>query len=93
MAERLTIGSGALLRRDRIARPKPPLLAPRRLAAGAAGALPTRKIGEFLATFGDFVHQIWLYRAKSWPYASVYGTEGHRFESCRARLDTGISPA
>jgi AraC-like DNA-binding protein len=39
----------------------------------------------FWRLLGDLVLNIWLVRAKSRAKASVYGTEGHRFESCRAR--------
>jgi hypothetical protein len=39
----------------------------------------------FWRLLGDPVPKIWLARAKSRPQSSVYGTEGQRFESSRAR--------
>jgi hypothetical protein len=39
--------------------------------------------------FGDLGRRIWLARAKSCATASVYGTEGQRFESSRARCRKG----
>ena len=40
---------------------------------------------SFWRLFGDNKSWLSLSRAKSCAAASVYGTEGHRFESCRAR--------
>jgi hypothetical protein len=46
-----------------------------------------RKIGEFLASSWRVAGIGWLWRAKFGSIAAVYGTEGHRFESCRARSE------
>jgi hypothetical protein len=55
------------------------------------GRSPARPPGSiFWRIFGALGGQIGLARAKFVPYAAVYGTEGHRFESCRARCSRAI---
>jgi len=46
---------------------------------------------NFWRLFGALHALIWLCRAKSIPRASVYGTEGQRFESFRARSGTPVN--
>ena len=45
-------------------------------------------IVSFWRLSGDPTLRLWLSRAKSRQHASVYGTEGQRFESSRARYLT-----
>ena len=46
-----------------------------------------RVSGEFLASWD---HGFGSTQPNITPWLSVYGTEGHRFESCRARFPTGF---
>src|SRR2546427_10510414 len=48
-------------------------------------------IQNFWRLFGAPVPGIWFSRGKSRVTAAVYGTEGHRFESCRARSRTPVN--
>jgi hypothetical protein len=61
------------------------------LSGGRRGRFASRPLAcapagfDFWRIFGALGGQIWLARAKFVPYAAVYGTEGQRFESSRAR--------